>query len=177
MTGDYTGRKQKTILQMAQLIGQDETINSQTITVLQKDADGKILLAKGTAAASTQDAQSNYAKGAIYIKTDVATGTSGVYQNIGTAAASSFSLANQVPSHVPKFAGEVTWTGGLTTLAETVTGALATDIVIATIQSAPSEAAYLVSAAVTANTVTFTLSAANTSNDAVVSYVVLRAAA
>lgn len=79
------------------------------------------------------------------------------------------------PSHVVKFAGEFTWTGSGASKAETVTGALATDIVVATIQSAPSEAAYLASAAVTADTVTVTLSAANTSNDAVIAYQVLRA--
>lgn len=78
-------------------------------------------------------------------------------------------------SHVVKYAGEFTWSGGGASATETVTGAAATDIVIATIQSAPSEAAYIASAAVTANTVTVTLSAANTSNDAVISYIVLRA--
>lgn len=81
------------------------------------------------------------------------------------------------PSHIVVYAGEDTWTGGGASKAITVTGAAATDIVVATIQSAPSEAAYIASAAVTANTVTITLSAANTSNDAVISYQVLRAAA
>ncbi len=81
------------------------------------------------------------------------------------------------PSHIVVYAGEFTWSGAGTSVATTVTGALASDIVVATIQSAPSEAAYLASAAVTADTVTVTLSAANTSNDAVISYQVLRAAA
>jgi len=80
------------------------------------------------------------------------------------------------PAFIIVYAGEFTWTGGGTSKAETVTGALASDIVIGSIQSAPSEAAYLKSIAVTADTVTATLSAANTSNDAVISYVVLRAA-
>ena len=81
------------------------------------------------------------------------------------------------PSHVVKFAGEVTWTGGGASLATTVTGALATDIVIASIQTVPSEAGYLVSCAVTNDTVTTTLSADNTTNDAVISYMILRAVA
>jgi len=81
------------------------------------------------------------------------------------------------PSHIPVYAGEFTWTGGGTSKAETVTGALATDIVVGSIQTVPSEAGYLVSLAVTNDTVTAVLSAANTSNDAVISYVVYRAAA
>lgn len=79
------------------------------------------------------------------------------------------------PSHIVVYAGEITWSGSGASLATTVTGALASDIVIATIQTVPSEAAYLVSCAVTENTITTTLSAANTTNDAVISYQVLRA--
>jgi len=80
-----------------------------------------------------------------------------------------------LPSHVVKYAGEWTWAGSGTGHAETVTGALATDIVVGSIQTVPSQAGYLVSLAVTDNTVTATLSAANSSNDAVISYVVYRA--
>lgn len=70
---------------------------------------------------------------------------------------------------------KVTWSGSGATLAVTVTGAATTDIVFATIQTAPTQAAYLVSAAVSAtNTVTFTLSAANTSNNAVIAYYLVR---
>lgn len=97
---------------------------------------------------------------------------------IGKGAVKLGHLAEGIsPAYVVKYAGEFTWSGGGTSCAHTVTGALASDIVIATIQSAPTEAAYLKSVAVTANTVTVTLSAANTSNDAVIAYVVLRAAA
>lgn len=70
--------------------------------------------------------------------------------------------------------GEVTWTGGLATLAIAATGVLSTDRVIATIQTAPTEAAYIASAEATADTVTLTLSTANTSNDAVIAYEVVR---
>lgn len=97
---------------------------------------------------------------------------------IGAGAVDLANLAAGItPSHVAKFAGSVTWTGGGASLAETVTGAVAGDIIIATIRSVPTEAAYLVSAAPTTDTVTFTLSAANTSNDAIIDYVVMRAAA
>jgi len=81
------------------------------------------------------------------------------------------------PSHVVKFAGEVTWTGGGATLAHTVTGAAATDIVVATFHTIGTEGATIDGAVASTNTVTFTLDTANTSNDAVVSYVVYRAAA
>lgn len=81
------------------------------------------------------------------------------------------------PSHVAKYAGIVTWSGSGATKAATVNGVAATDIVIATIQTKPTQAAYLVAATPTTNTITFELSAANTSNDAVIQYVVLRAAA
>lgn len=83
-----------------------------------------------------------------------------------------------LPSHVVKYAGEVTWTGGGATLASTVTGVLTSDIVIASFHTLGSEGTILQGAYASASdTITFTLDAANTSNDAVISYVVLRAAA
>jgi hypothetical protein len=85
--------------------------------------------------------------------------------------------AGITPSHVVKYAGKITWSGSGASLATTVTGVLLTDIVLVTIQTAPTQAAYIVSAAPTADTITITLSAANTSNNAVIAYQVLRAAA
>lgn len=85
--------------------------------------------------------------------------------------------AAMTPSHIVKYAGEFTWTGGGASKAETVAGVLATDIVMITLQTVPSEAAYVVTGAASTDTVTVVLSAANTSNDAVVAYVVYRAAA
>lgn len=85
--------------------------------------------------------------------------------------------AGIAPSHIVKYAGNITWSGSGASLATTVTGVAATDIVVATIQTAPTQAAYLVSAAPTTNTITLVLSAANTSNQAVIAYQVLRAAA
>ncbi len=81
------------------------------------------------------------------------------------------------PSHIAVFSGEVTWSGNGATLNHTVTGALDTDIVVATIASAPTQAAYLKSATISSsNTLALALSAANTGNDAVIAYTVLRAA-
>ena len=60
------------------------------VTALLKDADGNALLATGTTVPS--DGGAVYAKGCLFIDTDVATGTSGLYVNEGTAASCSFKL-------------------------------------------------------------------------------------
>jgi hypothetical protein len=70
--------------------------------------------------------------------------------------------------------GSSTWSGSGTTLAVTVEGVLATDIVLASINGIPTQAAYLAGAVPTTNTITFTLSAANTSNNAVIGWQVIR---
>lgn len=98
--------------------------------------------------------------------------------DIGAGSVTLAKLASGVtPSHVTKYAGTVTWTGSGTTKAATVTGVAATDIVTATVLTKATEASYLVAAVPTTNTITFELSAANTSNDAVIQYSVQRAAA
>lgn len=60
------------------------------VTALMKDASGKALLATGTTLPA--DAGALYAKGCLFIDTDVATGTSGLYVNVGTAASCVFKL-------------------------------------------------------------------------------------
>jgi len=81
------------------------------------------------------------------------------------------------PSHIVVKAGSITWSGSGASLATTIAGVAATDIVMCTIAVAPTQAAYIKAAAPTLNTITIVLSAANTSNDAEISYQVLRAAA
>lgn len=154
-------------------------------TVLQKDASGNSLLARG---ASVPSAVAGFAIGGQFEHTS----TGALYLNTGTAASCTFTLTGTVagnsvtlamltagitPSHVVKYAGKVTWTGSGASKAATIAGVVSTDVVVASIQTVPTQAAYLVSAAPTTDTVTFVLSAANTSNDAVISYQVLRAAA
>lgn len=73
------------------------------------------------------------------------------------------------------FVGSHTWAGGGVTSAATVTGVLSTDLVIATIRTKPTQSGFIRGVVPTANTITFELSAANTSNDAVITYQVLRA--
>jgi len=85
--------------------------------------------------------------------------------------------AGITPSHVVKYAGTFTWTEGGASKAVTVTGVAATDIVVASFLTAPSQAAYITQVVPTTDTITVTLSAANTDNDAKISYVVYRAVA
>ena len=85
--------------------------------------------------------------------------------------------AEITPSHVVKCAGTFTWTGGGASKAVTVDGVAATDIVVASFLVNPTEAAYIAKVVPTTNTITVTLSTANTSNDAQISYVVYRAVA
>jgi len=70
-----------------------ETINSQAITVYLADNNGDILLCSGIV--TITDGSTGYAKGGIYLKTDVTTGTGGTYLNKGTNTASAFTLATQ----------------------------------------------------------------------------------
>ena len=179
------------------------------IRVMEYDEDHDIVYATGTDVPA--DTTSGYAKGCIFIDTDVAAGTTGRYENVGTSSSCNFDITSGLgagnidtaqlaadavenakiaddavslehldsgiaPSHVVVYAGESSWTGGGTSLAATVTGVAATDIVVSQFHTVPSEAAYIVSCAASENTITTTLSAANTTNDAVISYVVLRAA-
>ena len=60
------------------------------VTVLMKDSLGKALIATGTTLPA--DAGTTYAKGCLFIKTDVASGTSGLYVNNGTSASCIFKL-------------------------------------------------------------------------------------
>ena len=81
------------------------------------------------------------------------------------------------PSHVVKFAGKITWSGSGAALATTVPGVAATDIVIATVQKVATETGYIASVLPDTNTITITLSTANTTNDAIIAYTVFRAVA
>ena len=80
------------------------------------------------------------------------------------------------PSHVVKFAANYTTTGGAAAEAITVTGALATDIPFVMLQDDGTNNVSVLSAAVTADTLTVTFSG-DPSNDTVISYQLLRAAA
>lgn len=70
----------------------------------------------------------------------------------------------------------ITWSGSGATLTHTIAGALTTDIVVATYMTNPTQGGILSARVTSANTITFTQSAANTSNDAVIEYSVIRPA-
>lgn len=76
-----------------QLEGSSETINSVAVTVLLADAAGDILIATGTTVPT--DTSSGYAKGCLFIDTDVATGTTGLNCNKGTKTSSQFTAVTQ----------------------------------------------------------------------------------
>ena len=83
----------KTNLDALQLKGVDIVLNSQTIKVYQTDTEGNIVFCTGTV--TVTDGGNGYAKGCEYIKTDVATGTGGVYLNKGTKTSCQFTLVTQ----------------------------------------------------------------------------------
>jgi hypothetical protein len=68
------------------LVGDSNQISG--VTVLFNDASGFALLATGTTVPTDNDA--GFAKGCLFIDTDVAAGTTGLYVNVGTTAACNF---------------------------------------------------------------------------------------
>lgn len=76
-----------------QLDGITEVVGAETISVLLADQAGLILWATGTTVPT--DTTAGYAKGALFIDTNVAGGTGGLYCNKGTTASSAFTLVTQ----------------------------------------------------------------------------------
>lgn len=81
-----------------------------------------------------------------------------------------------LPSHVVKFAGEFTTAGGDAAEQATVSGVVATDIVIASILDNGGNNVTLLQSAAATDAINFTMSA-DPSTDCVISYMVLRAIA
>lgn len=61
---------------------------SDSINVLVRDGDNHIMWATGTDVPS--DGTSGYAKGCLFIDTNVGAGTTGLYVNVGTTSSSNF---------------------------------------------------------------------------------------
>lgn len=75
------------------LLGKAHATN---IKVLLKDGSGNALFCTGTATPPAKEtAVTGYAKGCIYIKTDVAADTGGIYANMGTTSIADFTLVTQ----------------------------------------------------------------------------------
>lgn len=73
--------------------GDSRTVGSETVSVLLEDSSGNILWATGTTVPTNSTA--GYAKGALFIDTDVAAGTDSLYQNTGDTSASTFEKVEQ----------------------------------------------------------------------------------
>ena len=73
--------------------GVTEKVGAETITPILADGNGDILIAQGTTVPT--DATSGYAKGCLFIDTDVATGTTGLNCNKGTRTSCQFTAVTQ----------------------------------------------------------------------------------
>ncbi len=87
------------------------------LRVLARDFQGKVLICSGTAVPTG----AGYAKGALFMKTDVVTGTKGLYENQGTTSAASFNVIGDVSTAEIADAG--------VTLAKLATGILPSHVV------------------------------------------------
>lgn len=72
------------------LTGRKRSPGATAVQALMVDSVGNILFATGTTVPS--DAEAGYAKGCLFIDTDVADGTSGLYVNVGVTTSCNFDL-------------------------------------------------------------------------------------
>ena len=80
----------KNLRAVTTLQGETRSPGATAVLVLTVDSSGLVMLATGTTVPA--DGQAGYAKGALFIDTDVADGTSGLYVNVGTTSAVNFDL-------------------------------------------------------------------------------------
>ncbi len=73
--------------------GDVEKVGAETVTGILADGNGDLLLATGTTVPT--DTTSGYAKGCLFIDTDVATGTTGLNCNKGTNTSCQFTAVTQ----------------------------------------------------------------------------------
>ena len=71
-------------------------VNEVELQALQYDGSSKILLATGTTVPTADS--SGFAKGCLFIKTDAADGTKGLYENQGTTSECDFNLVGDISS-------------------------------------------------------------------------------
>jgi len=90
-------KRTKGVFRLFQPTGDVRTINSVSVTVLEVNAADKITRAETlTASIASLDSQSDFAKGALVTVTDASNGNKCVYENVGTAASSTFNLMGEV---------------------------------------------------------------------------------
>ncbi len=78
---------------VVQMDGQVQTVGAETITVLLRDNNGLIMYAVGTTVPT--DGTAGYAKGCLFVDTDVATGTTGLNCNKGVTTSCAFTAVTQ----------------------------------------------------------------------------------
>lgn len=82
-----------TVYTALQAPGSSETINSVAITGILADGNNNLLIATGLTVPTA--GSSGFAKGCLFIDTDVATGTTGLNCNKGTASSCQFTAVTQ----------------------------------------------------------------------------------
>jgi len=82
-----------TVLNALQLDAKAETIDSVVVYPMLATNNGDVMLAYGTTVPT--DGGSGYAKGCLFIDTDVATGTTGLNCNKGTNSSCAFTAVTQ----------------------------------------------------------------------------------
>ncbi len=82
-----------TVYTALQTSGATEKVGAETVTPILADGNGDILIAQGTTVPT--DATAGYAKGCLFIDTDVATGTTGLNCNKGTNLSCQFTAVTQ----------------------------------------------------------------------------------
>lgn len=82
-----------TVYNAVQTVGPAETINSVVVYPLFADGSGNILLCTGTTVPT--DGSTGFAKGCLFIDTDVATGTTGLNCNKGVSTSCAFTAVTQ----------------------------------------------------------------------------------
>lgn len=126
-------------------------------------ADGKIWVGNGSAVAT-----------AVTMSGDVTISNTGV-STIGSGTIDKAMLSSGISaSHIVKFGGQHTTVGGAAAEAITVTGALVTDLAFVQLVNDGTANVSVLSAVVTADTLTVTFSA-DPGNDAVINYQLIRA--
>lgn len=91
-----TNRENYSGFNALQLDGNSETVGSTSVRVYTRDSDDNVLICSGTSVPSTDE--DGYSKGCLFIKTDAADGTKGLYENQGTSSDCDFNLIGDISS-------------------------------------------------------------------------------
>lgn len=154
--------------------------NGTTVTyakLVNADVDAAAAIAYSKLNLASSILNADVAAGAAIAYSKLALSNSLVAGDLTAGSVTLAKLASGVsPSHVAKFAGTFTTAGGDTAETITVTGALATDIVVVTVKTVGASPTTITAAAANTDAIDVTM-AADPSTDHVLQYVVFRAAA